>query len=327
MSASGCVAVAVCCLALAVAHQASAQVVSGSMEVEWHEGSPDCSSANSPPIQIHAYESRTYILRENLCVTFEAPFLYLLVGSERALLVDTGAIEASAEAPIGQTVRALVDSHSEGLPLLVVHTHGHRDHRDGDAQFTSDTVVSADLEAVQAYFQFTRWPEGEASLELGGRQVLVVPAPGHHAAHLFFYDSRTGLLLTGDHLLSGRLLISDLDEYRDSTRRLLDLAERVEVTLVAGAHSELDETGHGYLPGSTHHPDERPHHLLPGSIGALSDALRHFNGFYAHHGDFVLVHVRNVALMALGGVVLLLAALVWGARIAWRYWRAWRAQP
>ncbi len=320
MSASGRIAVAVCCLALA-GHQASAQVVSGSMEVEWHEGAPDCSSANSPPIQVHAYESRTYILRESLCVSFEAPFLYLLVGAERALLIDSGAIEDSAVAPIGQAVRALVDSHSEGLPLLVVHTHGHRDHRDGDAQFGSDTVVSADLEAVQAYFQFERWPEGEASIDLGGREVVVVPAPGHHPAHLFFYDSRTGLLLTGDHLLSGRLLIFDLDEYRTSTQRLLDLAERVEVTYVVGAHSELDETGYGYLPGSTHHPNERPHHLLPGSIGALSDALRYFNGFYAHHGDFVLVYVRNVALVAIGGVVLLLAALIWSVR-AWRYWRA-----
>ena len=321
MYASTFVLFVACGLALAVVHQASAQIVSGSMEVDWHEGGPDCSSATIPAIQVHAYESQTYILRESLCVTFEAPFLYLLVGSERALLVDTGAVEDSTEAPLGQTVRSLVDSHSEGLPLLVVHTHGHRDHRDGDAQFTSDTVVSADLEAVQAYFQFESWPEGEASIDLGERQVLVVPAPGHHPAHLFFYDSRTGLLLTGDHLLSGRLLIYDLDEYRTSTQRLLGLAERVEVTYVVGAHSELDETGYGYLPGSTHHPNERPHHLLPGSIGALSDALRYFNGFYAHHGDFVLVHVRNVALVAIGGVVLLLAALLWSVRV-WRYWRA-----
>ena len=291
------------------------------MEVDWHAGAADCSSATIPPIQVHAYESQTYILRESLCLTFEAPFLYLLVGSERALLVDTGAIEDSSEAPLARTVRALLDAHSEGLPLLVVHTHAHLDHRNGDGQFSSDTVVSADLETVKAYFGLESWPRGESSLELGGRQVLVLPAPGHHPAHLFFHDSRTGLLLTGDHLLSGRLLISDLEAYRASTRRLLDLAARVEVSLVVGAHSELDASGVAYLPGATHHPDERAHQLLPESIGALSRALDHFNGFYEHHADFVLVHVRNVALALIAGVVLVLAALVWGGRAAWKYSR------
>ena len=313
------VALAVCCLALALANHGWAQVVSGSMEVDWDEGAPDCSTADSPPIQVHAYESHTYILRESLCLTFEAPFLYLLVGSEQALLVDTGAIEDSTEAPLGEIVRALVDSLSEGLPLLVVHTHGHSDHKRGDAQFASDTVIPADPESVQEHFRFASWPEGEASLDLGGRTVLVVPAPGHHPAHVFFYDSRTGLLLTGDHLLSGRLLIFDLDEYRESTRRLVDLSKRVPITWVLGAHSELDGRGRQFWwPGSTHHPDERAHHLPPESIDALSDALEDFNGLAEHHGDFVLVHVRNVMIAALAGLALLVAALVWAARMAWR---------
>ena len=113
---------------------------------------------------------------------------------------------------------------------------------------------------------------------------------------------------------------------RDSTQRLVDLSRRVEVTLVLGAHTELDQTGHAYLPGSTHHPDERSPYLLPGSIDALSDALRDFNGLYAHQGDFVLVHVRNVGVAAIGGVALVVAVLFFGARSAWRHWRVGRAQ-
>lgn len=312
------IAACVCCLGLAIASRGSAQVVSGSLEADWHAGASDCSSANLAPIQIHAYEAGTYILRESLCLTFEAPFMYLLVGSRRALLVDTGAIEDSSEAPLAETVRALVDSHSNGLPLLVVHTHAHRDHRDGDAQFASDEVVSSDLESVREYFRFVDWPEGEATIDLGGREVLVVPAPGHHAAHLLFHDSRTGWLLAGDHLLAGRVLIAELEDYRDSTRRLVELGRRVDISLVLGAHVELNEQGDTYGLGSTHHPSERPPHLSADSITLLYDALQEFNGFYAHHRDFVLVHLRNLALAAAAGVVLVLAALIWATRVAWR---------
>src|SRR5579862_7594333 len=76
-------------LALAVALTSSpawSQLVPGSMDVHWNEGSPDCAKNPQPPLQVHQYNARTFILRENLCTTFEAPFMYLLVGSTKALL-------------------------------------------------------------------------------------------------------------------------------------------------------------------------------------------------------------------------------------------------
>jgi glyoxylase-like metal-dependent hydrolase (beta-lactamase superfamily II) len=321
MSQFRCLIVTACGLALGVPNQSLADVVPGSLEVAWDDGAPDCSSADVPAIEVHAYESRTLILREGLCTTFEAPFLYLLLGSERALLIDTGAVADPNEAPIGRTVRDLIDADSPGLPLLVVHTHGHRDHRDGDAQFDAATVVSSELNEIKAYFEFDDWPLGAADLDLGGRRVVVLPAPGHHPAHLVFYDTRTGLLFAGDHLLPGRALISDWDDYRDTTRRLVEFVNRVEVTHVMGAHNELDQTGRGYWPGSTHHPNEGPLPLSAAHVRSLSNAVEDFNGFWAHHGDFVLVHVRNLGLAALSGAVVILAALVWGTRRAWRYRR------
>jgi glyoxylase-like metal-dependent hydrolase (beta-lactamase superfamily II) len=313
--------IATCGLALVLSREASAEVVPGSLEIQWNEGAVDCSSADSPAIEVHAYESRTFILRESLCATFEAPFLYLLIGSERALLIDTGAVADPEEVPLRATVRRLVDSAATGLPLLVVHTHGHRDHRDGDAQFAPAALVSADLKAVQRYFDFRDWPEGEARIELGERTVTVLPAPGHHAAHLVFHDTRTGLLFTGDHLLPGRLFIDDWEDYRDTTLRLVEFASRVEVSLVLGAHNELDQSGRTYWPGSTHHPDERHSSLSSAHLQDLSEALEHFNGFYAQHGDFVLMNVRNLGLVALSGSVLIVAVLAWSARRARRYWR------
>jgi hypothetical protein len=43
-----------------------------------------------PSFQVHALDARTYILRQNKCHNFEAPFLYLLFGEHRALLLDPG---------------------------------------------------------------------------------------------------------------------------------------------------------------------------------------------------------------------------------------------
>ncbi len=203
------IAVAVCILAAAPVGWA--QPVAGSMEVHWNEGAADCASAPPDPIQVHRYEPQTFILRTNLCRHFEGNFLYLLIGSERALLVDTGPIADAKEMPVAKTVLGLLPRRDDPrFPLLVVHTHEHRDHWAGDAQFATlpaVQVVSPDFETMRAFFHFDAWPNGIARIDLGDRLVDVIPTPGHTSAHIAFYDERTGLLLSGDFLLPGRLTI------------------------------------------------------------------------------------------------------------------------
>jgi hypothetical protein len=57
----------------------------------WIHGSANCTENNEPGLQILKFNETTYILRQNKCLNYEAPFLYLFVGTNRALLVDTGA--------------------------------------------------------------------------------------------------------------------------------------------------------------------------------------------------------------------------------------------
>lgn len=84
------------------------QLAPGSMDVHWNEGSRDCAKDPQPPLQQHQYNPRTYILRENLCTTFEAPFMYLLIGSTKALLIDTGDIADPNVIPLAETVMRLL---------------------------------------------------------------------------------------------------------------------------------------------------------------------------------------------------------------------------
>jgi hypothetical protein len=48
-------------------------------------------SAAEPQMQVQRYDDDTYVVRQSIRTNFEGPFLYVLFGSDRALLIDTGA--------------------------------------------------------------------------------------------------------------------------------------------------------------------------------------------------------------------------------------------
>lgn len=59
--------------------------------IRWIHGAPDCAMNSEPLLQVHGYNSDTFIFRQNKCFNYEGNFLYLLFGESRALLLDTGA--------------------------------------------------------------------------------------------------------------------------------------------------------------------------------------------------------------------------------------------
>jgi len=75
-----------------------------------------------------------------MAINFEAPFIYLLFGNTRALLLDTGATASPELVPVRSVVDSLIERWLDVHPrsryqLLVLHTHGHGDHIAGDGQF------------------------------------------------------------------------------------------------------------------------------------------------------------------------------------------------
>jgi len=307
----------------------AAQVVPGNLDVHWNEGAADCAKSQQPPIQVHAYEPQTYILRQNPCADFEANFLYLLIGSEKALLIDTGAVTDRNRMPLADTVlRLLPDTGSAKLPLLVVHTHKHLDHRAGDEQFVGVPgvrVVSADLDSVRSFFGFTQWPEGVAHLDLGNRVVDVLPAPGHQFCHVVFYDERTAVVFSGDFLMPGRLLVDDATAFRQSAVRLIDFLKTRPVSHILGGHIELAATGDTYWFGTQYHPNERALALSREDLLALPAAFAHFNGFYARYPDYVLFSQNRILALEAAVVLVVLALIVWGTIRLVKRWRRKRA--
>jgi hydroxyacylglutathione hydrolase len=313
-------------LALSVAGAATntraQQIVPGSMDVHWNPGAADCKTDTQPPLQVHQYEPQTFILRQNLCLSPEGNFLFLLIGDQKALLIDTGAIADAAKMPVAKIVLGLLPQRGDAkLPLLVVHTHSHTDHRDGDVQFAGlpgVQVAPFDVDGVKKFFNLPAWPEGQAQIDLGGRTVDVIPSPGHNRAHVVYYDERTGLLLTGDFFLPGRLLVEDNAADLASAARVIDFVKTRPVTWVLGTHVEVNQNWQLYDLGASYHPDEHVLQLTKDDLLTLPATLAAFNGFYTTAGHFTVMDQNRV----LGALAI--AALVIFICVIWGLWRLWR---
>jgi hydroxyacylglutathione hydrolase len=290
----------------------SAELAPGSMDAHWDPGAQTCPVGQTDPIQVHRYNAATIVLREKLCATWEAPFMYLLIGNKRALLIDTGDIADPKLMPLEALVMSLLPGDSAAkLPLLVVHSHGHLDHRAGDPQFTGNGIqlVGSDLAHVREYFGFADWPNGTAEIDLGDRIVDVVPAPGHHPAQLVYYDRNTGLVFSGDFLLPGRLLVDDWSAYQASAQRVAEFLKDRPVSFVLGGHIEKNRSGELLDWQSTYHPDEHALQLTKDDVAALPAALRKFNGLYTDSAPFVMENGLRILIVVAAAAVLVLALL------------------
>lgn len=295
------------------------------IDAAWNQGSTDCAQNPQPPFEVHAYDSRTFVLRENLCSTFEAPFLYLLIGSTRALLIDSGDVADPKAMPLADTVMHMLPEKDQAkLPLLVAHTHRHSDHRAGDAQFAglaNVQVIGFDLESVRRYYKFRDWPNGIAQINLGDRVVDVIPTPGHNETEVSFYDRTTGLFFSGDFLLPGRLLIDDATADLASAERVAAFVKDRPVSFVLGGHIEMNSAGKLFPWESTYHPQERALPMTKQDLLELRAAIRSFNGIYTVRGQFTMEN--SMRILAIYAVL----ALIFLAAVAWlliRLYLRWR---
>ena len=137
---------------------------------------------------------------------------YLVLGADRALLVDTGFGISDLKA----CVRTLTE-----LPLMVMNTHVHPDHSGGNGQFdvvyvgehetpeTADGVLFYNIpgqrdacDAVKrgGSYRFAHLRDGQR-IDLGDRILRCVEIPGHTRGSMALFDESTHLLIAGDAIL------------------------------------------------------------------------------------------------------------------------------
>jgi len=192
---------------------------------------------------------------------WEETVMYLVEGSQHALLIDTGV-------GIGN-LRALV-SELTPLPVIVVNSHTHPDHTGSNWQFDTvynfdsgyarknaegSTEIRAELEpgkicgALPKDFdavtyatrpwRTARWLHDGDIIDLGGRSLRVIATPGHSPDSICLFDAHDGLLFTGDTYYPGPIYVfgpgSDPVAYQHSIDHLAALAPKVR--LVLGGHN------------------------------------------------------------------------------------------
>jgi glyoxylase-like metal-dependent hydrolase (beta-lactamase superfamily II) len=275
----------------------------GDIVFRWIHGSVCAAKNTDPRIQVVAYNEDTYILRENPCVNWEAPFTYLLFGNHGALLIDTGATLEASFYPLRATVDAIISRwcgirRKKSVPLTVVLTSGEDvAQNQGIQQFgnrAQTTLSPLDLgPRVQFHGLGKSWKQGMGRIDLGGRIVDVIPTPGTHKDGLSFYDSYTCLLFTGDLLYAGRVQIANDRDYVASLERLQQWKQSHPLKWVMGGHLEMMFLpGRAYPRFSTNRPFERVLQLKAVSIDEAAEHARGIVGKSAvvFRTDFILLN-------------------------------------
>lgn len=278
----------------------------------WYAGAEDCKLNSAPPIEVYQHDVDTYVLRQNKCMHFEAPFIYLLFGEKTALLLDTGAIADADQFPLKATVDAIfAKRRSEGLKgdqdLLILHSHGHSDHTQADEQFAGQagvTLVPPSLSEIKTHFDLKNWPEDSTEIDLGGRNLIIMPIPGHHEQSIAIYDPATQWLLTGDTFYPGKIYVQDWQQFRTSIKAMVKFSQHTKVKALMGAHIEMSRTPGVFYPiGSQYHPDEAPLALSTDVLLELHLALQSQTEINEIVLDRLIVAPKNRLQKALSNLV------------------------
>mgnify|MGYP003294058001 CR=1 FL=1 len=175
---------------------------------------------------VEKIDEATYVISEYKHK--EETHCYLLIGNEKALLIDTGLGVAN----IKEVVNVITD-----LPIMVVVTHVHWDHIGGHKYFDNVAVHENEKEWLMGNFPLPleivkrnlfdencEFPEGfdaesyeifhgipqlilydNDEIDLGNRKVQVIHTPGHSPGHCCFYESERCYLYSGDLVYKGCL--------------------------------------------------------------------------------------------------------------------------
>ena len=157
---------------------------------------------------------------------------FLLEGTEKALLVDTGMNTPDA--------KAIAESLTE-LPLSLINTHADRDHISGNSFFDTFYMSPAEIENYASGIQQTTpevvgriLPVREGDLiDLGERPLLVIDNPGHTPGSIAILDIKNRVLIGGDAIQDGNIFMfgkyRNIEQYVKSLEHIREYGDRFDV--------------------------------------------------------------------------------------------------
>jgi len=192
--------------------------------------------------------------------------MYLVIGQDRAVLIDSGMGIGDVTAEISKITPQ---------PCAVFNTHYHWDHIGANALFSECAIHEYEVELVAqepdvgsvreamqssiaravlpAHFDPTKYRvvprpathvlQDHDKIDLGGRELWVLHTPGHSPGHVVYWDEASGILFTGDTAYQGPLYAcferSNPVDFAQSVKRLSRLPS---VRLICPGHNDLITT-------------------------------------------------------------------------------------
>ncbi len=210
---------------------------------------------------VEKIDSQTFAISEYK--HWEETHCYLLCGTERAVLIDTGLGVAN----IKKAIENLTD-----LPVSVLTTHVHWDHIGGHKYFADFAVHENEVSWISEQFPIplqavkenltlkpsvfpenfniedyqifkgtpTRILRDGDFIDLGDRTLKVIHTPGHSPGHCCFYERDRGRLYSGDLIYKGCL-----DAFYPTTdpiefMRSVEKVSSLKIKKVLPAHHQLN---------------------------------------------------------------------------------------
>ncbi len=195
---------------------------------------------------VYKIRPQIYLIRESAC--FEEVNCYLFVGKEKCLLFDSGL-------GIGN-IKEVIDSLTH-LPMIVINSHTHYDHINGNYLFGAVAGLNNDYskknatglthEALLAFYKQAYLPSGDVvscipadyfirpfvinkfiadkdKIKLGGITLEIITTPGHTPDGICLILRKDSLLFSGDLVYKGTLFLhlpeSNFDNFSNAIVKL-----------------------------------------------------------------------------------------------------------
>ena len=196
-------------------------------EIRQHYKGRFCSSVD-PWAEVYPLNENSYAIYNESLDGMGDVWLYLIVGPEKAMLIDTGF-------GLGN-LRGLCDEISGGKELIVVNTHPHVDHALGNYQFDrvycheyavptlkgmntshardylfdeNDAGIFADFKRSDLIdyndYEIIGVPDGYIFSLGNDYKIELIFTAGHASGHCMFLDKKTRYLYAGDDVISMRI--------------------------------------------------------------------------------------------------------------------------
>lgn len=267
--------------------------------------------------EVNKITDTLYSIKEDITNNKFPILIYLIIGTEKAALIDTG---------LGtDNLRETVESITK-LPIIVLHSHGHLDHVGADALFDDIYLNSREYEIIGDGYNFNeRLNFIEANLkddpvlyayiktnlvksrkinykniddgdviDLGGIQLEVIMTPGHTPGSMSFVNRKECYAFTGDgiadiHWFDTEESIS-VEEFLDTLNHFKEKSKNVKN--IYAAHIP-----NGFSLGLIHDLQTAAKSIIDGSEDKIENADYQFlihGDLYTHrHGNATIYYNKE----------------------------------